>query len=321
MNKNIAIIGGTGFIGSNFINNFQNEFSVILCISQSEEKFNSCKFNKNVKFINKNLSKEDLIAELSKNKIHYLLDLAYASVPKTSFIDPVSDIHANLISAVNMLEIASSLNLEKFIWTSSGGTVYGNHDSTPIAETESTDPISPYGITKLAIEKYANIYYHTKSLPVVCLRPSNAFGPRQLPYRGQGFIGTAIASILDEKKITIFGPSGKVRDYIFIDDLCNAIMLTIKSGVRGEIYNIGSGIGYNNMEIIEKLKVIAKEDNYKVEVIHENERPFDVSHNILNCEKFKSHTGWVCKTDFNEALRITWDWYKANNYNFRWLKK
>jgi UDP-glucose 4-epimerase len=235
-------------------------------------------------------------------------------VPNTSFIDPVSDIHANLISAVNMLEIASTLNLEKFIWTSSGGTVYGNHDPTPIVETESTNPISPYGITKLAIEKYANIYFHTKSLPVVCLRPSNAFGPGQIPYRGQGFIGTAIASILERKKINIFGSHGKVRDYIFIDDLCNAIMMAIKHGTVGEIYNIGSGVGYNNMDVIERLRPLAKNDGYNIELVHENDRPFDVSYNILNCEKFKSDTGWFCETDFKKALSITWDWYKTNNF-------
>ena len=102
--------------------------------------------------------------------------------------------------------------MQKLVLVSSGGTVYGNPSTVPVAEDHPTTPISPYGITKLAIEKYAAMYRLTAGLPVVCVRPGNAYGEGQRPFSGQGFIATAMASVIQGKEVVLFGERGTVRD-------------------------------------------------------------------------------------------------------------
>ena len=193
-------------------------------------------------------STERLIETLSA--VDEVIDLAYATVPGTSFQNPVNDILVNLPEAVRLFEQAAKLPLRKFVWVSSGGTVYGPADKIPISEHHSTNPISPYGITKLAIEKYAHMYYHMNKLPVVCVRPANAFGEGQRVYAGQGFIGTAIASLLDGRTIDIFGTEGTIRDYLHLRDMASGIVAALVDGQPGEIYNIGSGEGYSNRQVV-----------------------------------------------------------------------
>jgi len=130
----------------------------------------------------------------------------------------------NLPKAVRLFELASTLPLKKFVWISSGGTVYGRTSTGLIPETRPTLPLSPYGITKLAIEKYAHIYFESKGLPIVCVRPANAFGEGQRTYSGQGFIATAIASVLDGRELTLFGEQGTIRDYLHVADVATGIV-------------------------------------------------------------------------------------------------
>src|SRR5208283_5085757 len=125
------------------------------------------------------------LADLLKD-VDEVVNLAYSTVPKTSFEDPVQDILSNLPSAVNLFLATSQSSVQRLVLVSSGGTVYGKAASLPIVETHPTNPISPYGITKLAIEKYAVMYHNHTGLPVVVLRPGNAFGEGQRPFTGQG---------------------------------------------------------------------------------------------------------------------------------------
>jgi UDP-glucose 4-epimerase len=311
-NKNIAILGGTGFIGKNFIELFQTDFNKILCISGDQERFKNCSFGQNVSYVSNALGKEKLIAEMINHEIRYILDLSYATVPKTSFDDPLNDISSNLFGTVNTFEWVKQVNIEKLIWFSTGGAIYGQTDKLLIDETFPVNPISPYGITKLALEKYGYMYYKLSNLPIICLRPSNAFGPYQLPFRGQGFIATAIVSILNGKPIHLFGANGTVRDYLYVEDLCQAINDAFIKAEPGEVYNVSTGKGINNFEILNRLTELASMIGKKAEIIIEESRPFDVSYNVLDYSKFHSQTGWSPKIEFNVALKKTWDWYCKN---------
>src|SRR5690606_36441288 len=125
-----------------------------------------------------------------------LVDLAYATVPKTSFDDPVHDVLVNLPATVSLLRQAANFSLKRVLLVSSGGTVYGNAAYLPIDEAHPTNPVSPYGITKLAAEKYALLFHRLEGLPVVIARPSNPYGPNQMGNLGQGFIAAAMLATL-----------------------------------------------------------------------------------------------------------------------------
>jgi UDP-glucose 4-epimerase len=304
--KNCCVIGGAGFIGSCLVEQLVSKGYQITVIGRSEVPKRS--LPKGVKYKSGNLENQNFLEEILCNTTS-IIHLAYSSVPKTSFENPINDIQNNLPSTVKLLEAACNVNIQKFVMVSSGGTVYGKAHSIPIRENHSTTPVSPYGITKLALEKYALMYHEIKSLPIICVRPSNAYGEGQIPFTGQGFIATAIASILKGKTVTIFGESGTIRDYIHVKDVGSGIVATLEKGEPGACYNLGSGVGMSNKDVLDKIIPLAESAGLTPEIITTAQRKFDVPVNILDNSKLKAETGWQETICFNDGIKQTWDWY------------
>ncbi|EJN00869.1 NAD-dependent epimerase/dehydratase family protein [Herbaspirillum sp. YR522] len=237
-----------------------------------------------------------------------VVDLAYATVPKTSFQDPMFDLQANLPLSVGMLqEAVDATRLRRLLIVSSGGTVYGPASSLPLTEDSRTAPISPYGITKLTIEHYGLMFHRLHGLPVTIVRPSNAYGAGQKPFVGQGFIATAIGRILNRESVTIFGQDGTVRDYLHVSDVASGILaaLEVEQGA-GEIYNIGSGIGRNNRDVLAVIERFASRDGYEVTLEIVAQRQFDVAANVLSSARLHAATGWAPKVDFADGVGEVW---------------
>lgn len=305
-----CVIGGAGFIGRFVVEELlrRGDRQVVVVGREDEAPHLPAA----VRYVQHppDTTTELLVQTLSS--VDEVIDLAYATVPQTSFQNPVNDILVNLPEAVRLFEQAAKLKLRKFIWISSGGTVYGPAQTVPLAEDHPTNPISPYGITKLAIEKYAHMYFHFSKLPIVCVRPANAFGPGQRVYAGQGFIGTAIASLLDNRTIDIFGEEGTIRDYLHINEMAAGIVAALIDGRPGEVYNLGSGEGHSNRHVVDLLMPLARAQGLTPEIRILAERPFDVKSNVLDSSKLCAHTGWQPSQSFNKSLQQTWDWYVAN---------
>jgi UDP-glucose 4-epimerase len=236
-----------------------------------------------------------------------VVDLAYATVPKTSFENPLFDVVSNLPSSVNLLQVASRKSLRKYLLVSSGGTVYGQAQTAMICETHPTDPISPYGISKLLTEKYATFFRQMEQLPVITARPANPFGAMQVGKTAQGFIGAAIAAIRRRQAVMVYGARGTVRDYIYIDDLASALAAMLDSGQVGCTYNVGTGIGTDNMNVLAHLQPLAAQDGLPLEVSHLEERRFDVRSNVLDSHMLREHTGWHPSVDLAEGLSRVWN--------------
>lgn len=240
-----------------------------------------------------------------------LVDLAYATVPTTSFSDPVFDIQANLPFAVGLLQAAVSVGVRRMVIISSGGTVYGQARELPIPETHPTLPLSPYGITKLTLEKYALMFHHCHGLPVMVVRPANAYGEEQNAHSGQGFVAAAMARVAAGAEVQIFGPQGTVRDYIHVSDVASGIEAALLAGTPGEIYNIGTGLGHNNVEVLDALCRVAAIPPESVPVRFLPARPFDVPANVLDASKLRRHTGWAPQVSFASGLAACWERFKA----------
>jgi UDP-glucose 4-epimerase len=236
-----------------------------------------------------------------------IVDLAYATVPGTSFADPVNDILKNLPNAVRLFEAATERSVRKVVFVSSGGTVYGQAQHIPISEDHPTNPISPYGITKLAVEKYAFMFACTRDLPVVCVRPSNAFGEGQRSDGGQGFIAVAIAGVLAGREIPLFGPNGTTRDYIHVSDVASGILAALERGRCGTAYNIGTGEGRTNRQILGTLQGFAEKDCHRVLIREFPSRRYDVRENVLDSARLRTETGWRPVVPFEEGVRRMWE--------------
>jgi UDP-glucose 4-epimerase len=235
-----------------------------------------------------------------------VIDLAYATVPQTSFDDPFFDIRSNLPASLGLLHEAAAAGVRKLVLVSSGGTVYGAANSLPIGEDHPTNPISPYGITKLTIEKYAWMFQLVSDLPVVVVRPGNAYGEEQRPFVGQGFIATAIHSIIRGQEVAIFGPEGTIRDYVHVSDVASGIVAALDQGKPGSIYNIGSGVGRSNLDVLREIEPLAMQAGYSLRLTTLPPRRFDVPANILDIRKLYAASGWWPQVSFTSGVARVW---------------
>jgi UDP-glucose 4-epimerase len=248
-----------------------------------------------------------LISDLF-SKCDEVVDLAYATVPKTSFEDPVNDVLINLPASVAMLQESTKHKLKCFLLISSGGTVYGNSAYLPIDEAHPTDPVSPYGISKLALEKYAAMYHKIQGVPSIIVRPANPYGPNQLGNLGQGFVGAAMFASMRKQPVSIFGERGTIRDYVYVEDLAEGLLAVLNSGKAGDTYNIGTGIGHDNRAVLDMLADVVRPTGYAVDVEVLPLRPFDVAANVLSPARLTFVSGWRPKTEFCDGLARTWAW-------------
>jgi UDP-glucose 4-epimerase len=295
------IIGGGGFMGGAFAGYLENKGLDVKRILRGDLSGQQ----------ETNTTGADVQYSEYKNII---IDFAYTSIPGTSFSDPIKDFSENLSNVNTHLAFANRLPNATYIHISSGGTVYGNvAKKQPVSEEHSNTPLSPYGITKLACEKYTLMYNQVYNLDTKIVRPANIYGPGQKPYRGQGFIPTAIAKIIKGERIQLFGGGSAIRDYLYIDDFCHALFAVITKGENGHVYNVGSEQGLSLNELVE---IIARTISLKYDLELLPARPFDVEYNVLDCSKVRQIAPGYDATGISEGVNGTYHWlqeFLANN--------
>lgn len=298
------VIGGSGYIGANLVPLLVASGRCVTVLGRSLIPQN--KLPNGVIYMSGDFSEKNTINRLLE-KHQEVIHLAYATVPNTSFKNPITDLMRNLPPTVQLFSLAAKKEV-KLILVSSGGTVYGESNGLPIYENNQTKPISPYGVTKLTLENYAHLFATTHGLKFICVRPANVYGVGQWPFSGQGFIATAMASAMVGVPVNIFGKSGTTRDYIYISDVARGIVCTLLKGRLSETYNLGSGIGLNNLEIIQALRPLMSEIGCHIEVKNLPKRKFDVKSNILDSKKLQKDTGWRPLIGFDKGLLKTRKW-------------
>lgn len=299
-----CVIGGAGFIGRYLVGQLLESGREVIVLGRRQERppkldrralYAPCDYG----------DRESLRRYLTP--CSEIIDLAYATVPQTSFVNPVFDLQANLPASVGLLQEAAQLpGLRQVMIASSGGTIYGPVSSLPIHEDVPASPISPYGITKLTLEHYGRMFHRMHGVPVTIVRPANAYGPGQRPFAGQGFIATAIGHILKRDKVTIFGAHGTIRDYLHVSDVAAGMLAALSGQGCGETYNIGSGVGRNNRQVLSAIEPHAQRAGYEITLDIAPERHFDVPANVLSYGKLARHTGWQPRVAFEDGIEEVW---------------
>ncbi len=299
------LIGGAGFLGSHLQKTLEDKRNLTILGRSSPERVRPMNGHR---YIQADFRDYSLMKKVVPQFDEIIL-LAHSTVPKSSFENPMCDLDSNLPPTIALFDLLKNSPVRRILVVSSGGTVYGNPRQLPICEEHPTNPVSPYGITKLAIEKYALMLHHSHQVPVVIVRPSNPFGAFQLPFRGQGFVANAIACILENRKLEVFGNGEIVRDYLPVEDLAVGIAACLFNGRSGEIYNLGSGVGRTTKDILDALSVFARSRSMTIDMDEVPKRPFDVTQNVLDSRKAHQHTGWKSESNFYNALEKTWQWF------------
>lgn len=304
---NTLVIGGAGYIGAHLVPQLIATGRKVTVLGRSAML--QVELHADVTYVVGDFAQQNLIRRLLDTH-QEVVHLAYASVPNSSFANPLADLLQNLPPTVQLFSEAADRGV-KLVFVSSGGTVYGEAVELPIRETHATKPISPYGVTKLTLENYAYLYAATHGLKFICVRPANAFGVGQRPFIGQGFIATAMASAMKGMPIHIYGEQGTIRDYLYVSDLASGIVSALEHGKLSETYNLGSGLGLSNFDVVQAFKPLLFEIGCEVCIENLPERAFDVRANVLDASKLNKHTGWARKVTFEEGLCRTRDWLRT----------
>jgi len=298
-----CVIGGAGFIGAHVTRLLAGSGRDVTVLGRRTQP--DARFPDGVRYVSGDYSDRSILRSFL-SQADDVVDLAYSTVPRTSFEDPIFDIVSNLPAGVQLLQEAAAAQIRKLVLVSSGGTVYGIAKSLPIQEDHPTDPISPYGITKLTIEKYAGMFGVASGLPIVIVRPGNAYGEGQHAFSGQGFIATAIHSIFRREAVGIFGPGGTIRDYVHVTDVASGIVAALDSGEAGEIYNIGTGEARSNLDVLGEIEPLARAAGYELRTTTLPSRKFDVPANVLDSRKLAAVSGWRPNIAFPQGIERAW---------------
>ncbi len=235
----------------------------------------------------------------------HVFDLIGAGLPNSSNDNPAQIVADAVPAKVRLLEACRSEGVRRYVFASSGGTVYGVTGPMPVSEDAPTEPISAYGIGKLVVEKYLALYRHLYGLEARALRIANAYGPHQDPRRGQGLVSALLRRLLADEPVEIWGDGRIVRDYIHIDDVVAAMLACLDHDGPGRVFNVGSGIGRSVSEV---LADAARITGRTPRLVRRAARGADVPVNILDSSRLTRQTGWAPRMGWEAGLAATAAW-------------
>lgn len=297
------VIGGNGFIGSHLVDALVLAGQKVRVFDRGAELYRSPLSG--VDYRLGDFGDAPALAEALEG-VDVVYHLVSTTVPSTSNLDPVSDIQGNLINSVRLLQLMVQKGISRIVYLSSGGTVYGIPDVSPIPETHPLRPICSYGVIKVAIENYLFMFQSLYGLQPIVLRASNPYGERQGHTGVQGVIGTFLQKIKSDERIEIWGDGSVVRDFIHVSDLVD---LCIKAGASRYcgMLNAGSGIGHS---IFDVLKVCGCAAGQVIEPVYKQGRAYDVPSVVLDVSKANNEFGWRPEIVLLEGVSKTWLWMK-----------
>lgn len=241
----------------------------------------------------------------------YVFHLIGGSIPESSNKDPVADLIAGPVASLHMLEMCrATAAVRKIVFVSSGGTIYGVPRRTPIREDAPTDPISAYGVGKLAVEKYLHVYQHLYGLDYAVLRVANPFGPWQDPDRRQGVVAALTRAMLDGRPVEIWGDGRVVRDYLYAADVAEAISAAAIYAGPHRVFNVGSGVGRSVLDLVRDIAAALGREG-GVDIVHKPGRATDVPVNVLDTSLIRQEMGWAPGTPWPAALDATIAWMRC----------
>lgn len=301
------VTGGAGFIGSNLSEELlKQEYKVVIVdnLSTGSKKNIPSK----AKFFEIDITQKNKLEEVfKKNKPEAVFHLAAQASVQRSIEDPVLDVKTNVIGTINLLDLAKKYEAKHFIFSSTGGAIYGDDAPRPTPETAEANPLTPYGIDKLHAERFINFFSKNAPYKSNILRYANVYGPRQNPKGEAGVIAIFADKMLDNEPIEIYGDGEQTRDFIFVKDVVMANLAALSSEQRGT-YNIGSGKEVSINEITEKLKQII---GSKSEITH-GPAKVEQKNSCLSIERARLDLDFEPITDMLSGLKQTVEFIKKN---------
>ncbi len=310
----ILVTGGAGFIGSCFVRlALQNPSTEIFNVDKltyagNLENLATVASNDRYRFIKTDLCYLDGLRPIFDHvKPDAVIHFAAESHVDRSIFSPQPVFETNLRGSFNLLETMRAQRVARFVHVSTD-EVYGSLEA-PLEADENfpLQPSSPYSSAKAGSDLLALGYFKTYKLPVIVTRASNNYGPYQFPEK---LIPLMITNAFEDKPLPVYGDGMQVRDWLYVEDHCRALLTILEKGRDGEIYNIGGNRSLPNMEVVERILAITRKPASLIQYV--TDRPGHDRRYALSSEKLMKETGWSPQMDFEHGLTATIDWYRTN---------
>ncbi|MBU0649257.1 NAD-dependent epimerase/dehydratase family protein [Patescibacteria group bacterium] len=310
MPKKAIVTGGAGFIGSHMVDHLLKKgfrVAVIDNLKTGKRENISAK----AKFYKQDITNlKSILNIFKKEKPDYVFHFAAQLDLRFSVDNPWQDAKENIIGGINIIEASRRIKLKKFIFSSTGGAIYGGAWKIPTPETYRPHPLSPYGVSKLSFEEYLHCYRHMRqnSLDSVSLRYANVYGPRQDSRGEAGVIAIFARKFLAGKQPIIFGDGKNTRDFVYVSDVVDANWRALMSkNPRHKIFNIGTGKETSINQIFQKLKKLTA-SQFKPK--HGPAKAGEERRSVLACARARQELKWKPKIDLDTGLAMTVDWFR-----------
>jgi len=302
----ILVTGGAGFIGSHVADACVAEGHEVLVVDDlsSGKREN---LPAGARFEQCDIRAPRAAVVVENYRPHAILHLAAQMSVTRSVSEPTFDAEVNVLGLINLVEAGRHVGLEKVVFASSGGTVYGEVDAYPIQETAPTHPVCPYGVSKLAGEHYLFYYRRVFGLPYVALRYANVYGPRQDPHGEAGVIAIFSQKLLAGADVTIFGDGLQTRDYVFVGDVVRANLAALRGEFCGAV-NIGTGIETNVKDLYE---IIKRHAGGPGKAVHAPPRDGELRRSVLSVALAEKVLDWKPLKRLSDGLAETVDFFRS----------
>jgi len=316
--KKALITGGLGFIGSNLAHKLVRlgaEVILVDCLipDQGGNLYNVQGIEDSVRINIADIRDRDSINYLVKER-DYIFNLAGQVFHVDSMRYPFTDLDMNCAGHLTFLEACRANNMEVKIVFTSTRQVYGKPDYLPVDENHPLRPVDINGIHKVTAEWYHLLYYKVYGLRTSCLRLTNTYGPRQImKHNRSGFVGWFTRQAIDNEEIEIFGDGAQLRDFNFVDDVVDALLLAaVSEKANGEVFNLGGEKPYALLELVQLLLEVCHSGSYRLTPFPEERKNIDIGSVYSSYTKIKDSLGWSPKTSLEIGLSQTVEYFKQN---------
>lgn len=303
----ILVLGGGGFIGSTIADRLLSEGHALRIFERPRVRpYRKFKEAEDLEWITGDLCSTHDVSGAVEG-VDAVFHLVSTTLPKTSNVDPIYDVQSNVVPSLYILNAMVLHKVRNVVFISSGGTVYGNPLYLPVDEKHPTNPVVSYGITKLAIEKYLQLYERVHGLKAITLRVANPYGERQRIETAQGAVGVFLHHALKGIPLEIWGDGSITRDYIHVSDVAEAFVQALHYTGDHRVFNVGSGVGTSVNTLIGELENALGQT---IERYYLPGRPFDVPVSVLCNDLARRELNWSPTVCMPLGIARTAEWMK-----------